>query len=235
MPAVLASSRERLLLSPHRRSPRKVAIVGQATTLGSAPFDDPSWEIWAHASGRGLYRRVDRWFDIHPREWLDKKQDYRPWARSLLVPIVMQDAYPDIPFAVKYPLDRVLAEFRPYFASQASWMIAMALTEGVDTLGLFGCHFEAQSEYGKQRPNFEYWLGFAEARGVKLVIPPSAPILKQPAKLYGFETHRGGTADPDVPRMEKRPTTMPDLVVGQDKMLADWFDLSKETRHLELN
>jgi hypothetical protein len=58
----------------------------------------------------------------------------------------MQRHYPEIPQSVMYPKGRVVAEFRRYFTSQAAWMIALALTEGVTHVGFFGIHYDARDE-----------------------------------------------------------------------------------------
>ena len=45
----------------------------------------------------------------------------------------------------------------------------------------------AGDEYAWQRPNCEYYCGFAEGRGIKLFVPNSSPLLKA-NKIYGLET-----------------------------------------------
>lgn len=175
---------------------RKVAIVGNAPTWQFAPFEDPTWEIWSHTSTQSMVRRVDRYFELHPKTfWTIQKKwhpDYVGWLKANRVPILMQERYRDVPASVKYPKDRVLAEFRPYFTSQTAWMIALALTEGVTHLGFFGVHYAHHSEYATQRAGCEYWMGIAEGRGVQLVLPPTNPLLQEPSRLYGYESHDEG-------------------------------------------
>jgi hypothetical protein len=172
---------------------RKIALIGTAGTIAFAPFHDPSWEIWAHNSAIPWCPRVDRIFDLHVKSvWTAKKhwhRDYQKLLRELPVPIYMQAHYKDVPQSIRYPKERVLSEFRRYFTSQAAWMIALALTEGVTHLGFFGIHYASADERDWQRAGCEYWMGVAEGRGVQIVLPPGCPLLAEPGKLYGYESH----------------------------------------------
>jgi hypothetical protein len=175
---------------------RKIALIGTAGTMSLAPFHDPSWEIWAHNSAAPVCPRVDRVFDLHPKNFWSKPKswhrDYVTWLSRLPVPVYMHKHYPEIPQSIAYPKERVLAEFRRYFSSQAAWMIALALTEGVTHLGFFGIHYAASDERDWQRAGCEYWMGMAEGRGVQLVIPAGCPLLHEPKLLYGYENYRDG-------------------------------------------
>ena len=131
---------------------RKVALIGSASTIAFAPWWDPSWEIWSHASAYRLCQRVDRYFDLHPKAvWMQKKgwsRNYQEWLAKLDIPIYMQEQFQAVPSSVRYPKERVLAEYpRRYFTSHAAWMIALALSEGVTHLGFFGVHYQVDSEY----------------------------------------------------------------------------------------
>ena len=175
---------------------RKVALVGNAPTVHHTPWDDPTWEIWAHASSAPYCERVDRYFDLHPKKFWVKGKKWEPnyyrWLKQLDTPIFMQRHYHEIPRSIAYPKTRVLSEFRRYFTSQAAWMIALALTEGVTHIGLFGVHYANDQEHAAQRAGAEYWLGVAEGRGVTLVLPEGNPILRTPSRLYGYESHDEG-------------------------------------------
>jgi hypothetical protein len=171
---------------------RKIAMIGTAETINFAPFHDPSWEIWAHSSALPICPRVDRIFDLHPKHiWQGKKhwhKDYAGFLAKCPVPIYMQERYKAVPQSIRYPKERILSEFRRYVTSQTGWMIALALTEGVTHLGLFGIHYSHKDERGWQLACAEYWIGFAEGRGVQIVIPPDSPLLKN-QRLYGYESH----------------------------------------------
>lgn len=183
---------------PAARTVRKIALCGShSSSLADAPWADPSWEFWGHASSRGWYaRQMDRYFDLHPPAcWTKggKKGDaYPKWLKQNTVPIYMQKQFPEVPASVMYPKGRILMEFgdaRPYFTNHAAWMIALALTEGVTAIGLFGINYGTEGEYVRQRGSAEYWLGRAAERGVRIVLPSQCNLLAEPALLYGYESH----------------------------------------------
>lgn len=175
---------------------RKIALIGNAPTVHHAPWDDPTWEIWAHAASAKYCERVDRYFDLHPKHfWVKGKKwdaNYYQWLKRCPTPIFMQRRHHEIPQSIAYPKVRVLAEYRRYLTSQGAWMIALALTEGVTHVGVFGIHYASDAEHAAQRAGFEYWLGVAEGKGVQLVIPDGNPVLRTPSRLYGYESHDEG-------------------------------------------
>lgn len=179
---------------------RKIALLGGAKSLRGAPWFDPTWELWSHASCRHLCKRdPDLLFDMHPPElWRDPKKKtwdpkYAKWLATNPVPVMMQEAYPDAPASIKYPFATMITEFpRGYMTNQVAYMIALALMEGVTHLALYGCEYNTNSEYGPQRGSAEYWLGVAEGRGVHVQLPPGCDLLNKPSLLYGYESHPNG-------------------------------------------
>jgi len=101
----------------------------------------------------------------------------------------LQAARPEVPASYTYPKDRILSEFRPYFTNHMAWMSALALTEGVTHIGLWGIHYEHDIEHKAQRACCEYWVGLLEGKGVTVVIPPGSPVTREPSWLYGYESH----------------------------------------------
>lgn len=180
------------------RTVRKIALCGSHDgSLKDAPWTDPSWEFWGHASSHAWYRRpMDRYFDLHPAACRDPgrkgKALYSKWLAGNTVPIYMQRRDPAVPASIEYPKGRILMEFgdaRPYFTNHAAWMIALAMTEGVSAIGLFGINYSTESEYARQRGSCEYWLGRAAQAGVRIVLPSQCSLLADPVLLYGYESH----------------------------------------------
>ncbi|HEY8418168.1 MAG TPA: hypothetical protein VIK93_09070 [Limnochordales bacterium] len=183
--------------SPETGSPdhtaRKVAIVGGGPTRVRAPFDDPEWEIWAFSSRRWQPPRVDRWFELHAltdlRQQLATRKpgrrtfpEYWRFLRTLRCPVYMQRRHRAIPNSVRFPLQAVLRRFGRCFTSTASYLIALAIMEGVKTIGLWGVDPKAADEahtwedYSRQRAAIKYLLGIARRRGIEVVLPPGASL-----------------------------------------------------------
>lgn len=185
---------------PERRRPpyfrtKKLAIIGCTPSHQFAPWADPTWTIASHTSAHSTCQREpDWWFDMHPpvcfkakKNW---KKDYYDWLKHQKTPIFMQEAYPEIPAAVRYPKERILSEFRPYFTNHVAWMIALAMTEGVTHIGIYGCQYKHESEHGTQRESCVYWMGRFEGAGGTLILPPILNnLLTTPKQLYGYESH----------------------------------------------
>jgi hypothetical protein len=183
---------------------RKVAMVGGASTMRFTPWMDPTWEIWAHASCRHLCKRdPDLLWDLHPPElWRDAKKKtwdpkYATWIKTNRVPMMMQDVYADVPSSMRYPIEVIQTEFQMgYMTNHLAYMVALALVQGVTHIGVFGCEYDTNSEYGPQRGSAEYWLGVAYGRGAHICLPPQSTLLNKPSLEYGYESHPNGKRDP---------------------------------------
>jgi len=170
---------------------RQVAIVGLApSTHDDAPYEDPDWEVWGLPWDEEKWPYFDRLFDIHPLECIRKatpsfyRHGYEDRLRELNAPLYMQQAYPDIPNAIEYPLEKVSALVGDYYNSSIAYMLGLALYEGVDKVGLWGVDMIGRGEWGHadeyadERPNCEYLLGFAKAKGIEIYLPEECPLLK---------------------------------------------------------
>lgn len=181
----------------------KIAIVGTAPPhWQAAPFDDPEWEIWSLSRNYERLPRWDRWFELHRarhvcKTWSPGKEEQEALMRNVYLEWLAEHAgkapiyvNPDEPAAqegVPFPADEVLAAFpRAYFTNTVSWMIAYALMQEPDAIGLWGVNMELAGEYAEQRPSCEYFIGIAEGRGVDVVIPETASLCKAP-RLYALD------------------------------------------------
>lgn len=183
---------------------KKVAIVGGGPTRRYAPFHDKNWDIWAFSSRDYKCPRVTRWFEIHAptdlRQQLSWKKpgrrsyaNYVNFMRKLKCPVYMQKRYKYIPNSVPFPLKAVLDEFGRCFTSTASYLVALAILEGYQVIGLWGINPKGK-EYGKQREALEYLLSVARQRGIRLVFPKGVKfrLSKRPKPyrtkvLYGYD------------------------------------------------
>lgn len=177
----------------------KVAILGYTPTRKDAPYKDKSWEIWGL---NDLYKfkaeddiqRWDRWFEIHQptlkgndvrHSFEQRVAEFKTWK----CPVYMQAKHPDVPTSIEYPLEKMMAEYGDYFTNSISYMLALAIHEGAQEIGIYGVDMSASEEYGIQRPSVEYYLGIARGRGIKLDIHPACDLLKA-RFLYGYESEK---------------------------------------------
>jgi hypothetical protein len=175
---------------------RKVAIVGGGPSRRQAPYDDPSWEIWAFSSRRYRYARITRWFELH--SFIDLRQQlatYKPGRRSyssyirflhrLKCPVYMQRKHRSLPTSVTFPIHDVIKAFGRCYTSTASYLIALAILEGYDVIGLWGIDVKRR-EYLKQRPAIKYLLSIAKQKGIKVVFAPRCALrtYKAPRPVY---------------------------------------------------
>ncbi len=190
------------------KKPRKIAIVGTAEPhWRAAPFGDPEWEIWTCGGIFSTVPRTDRHIEIHDKAETCKgwgqspeheeaaRNVYWDWIREKGPAAVLKQRLPETPAASEYPLQEVLKAFPDrYFTNSVSYMLALALLEGCDELGLWGIDMALNgdpavpesNEYARQRPSVEFYLGIACGRGIRVHIPAQSTLLKA-RRLYGFD------------------------------------------------
>lgn len=169
----------------------KVALIGTAPSSRMlAPFNDPTWQIWACSPGnmRAL-PRADVWFEVHGNLlWPENRhygEPYLAWLNEQTFPVYMQDNSL-VPRATPLPYRELVAEFGPYFfTSSFAWMMAMAMMKGAKEIALFGIDMASRDEYILQRPGAYYFFMEAQRRGVKMMAPYESDIM-QPPGLYGL-------------------------------------------------
>lgn len=168
--------------------PRKIAILGSAvSSVGLAPIHDPSWEIWACSPANKGIPRCDVWFELHNVE-LKLREGLAEWMEYLKQQprVYMQKASPEFPGAVEYPLKQMLEKWGPFWwTSQISYMIALAIEQKPEAIGLYGVDMAANSEYNQQRLACQFFIREILQSDIKLVVPKESDIL-EPAPLYGY-------------------------------------------------
>lgn len=192
--------------TPDGRPRKSVAIVGfAASSKHLAPYDDPEFSIWGVNQ---LYRhipRASRWFDIHVNwnEYVVEGTDHAGWIRDAPIPTYMTETVQGLPNSVKFPLAR-LVQHHPftrfalkdlegkddknplYFTSTIAYMMALAIEEGFQRIGLYGIDLIVGQEYDYQKACAEFWIGVAHGKGIQVDIPPTSALCKT-AWLYGYE------------------------------------------------
>jgi hypothetical protein len=171
---------------------KKVAIIGCGLTRQDAPYHDPEWEIWG--CNEMSIERADRWFELHPMSVQNKAE--LEWLKECKQPVYMlfrnQGWTLEVPSCVVYPIRDITRTLKvePYFTCTFAYEIALALYEGFTTIGLWGVNLPLGSPRERifESRCVEWWIGFAQGRGVEVIIPKN-DILGKCEHLYGYDYH----------------------------------------------
>mgnify|MGYP001608096109 FL=1 len=160
----------------------------QWVTQSAAQARISSGALGRHAMPAGGYLRPDT---------------HAQWLATRPFPVYVLQPRPDWPTSRAFPFAEILQAFAPlwpwrrartgqilagtdYETSTPAWMLLHALLEGYQEIHVYGIHLATEWEYIEQRPNFEWLLGLAAGRGVKIVLPQMAPLCRGPFR-YGLE------------------------------------------------
>lgn len=209
-PAVPASATVTFTASAPPSGPpvrhRRVGIVGFGQTATLTPVADPDveligmngfWRVTKSDFGLDIpEERWSLWLDMHSigftrqygeRAGIGDKQE-RWLEQPHPFPILSVETNPAWPSVQPYPLEEVIQFFgRDYFTSSVAYAIAFAAyQDDVAEISLWGIDLIDDTEYSDQRPCAEYWIGRAEALGIKIVVPDKSALLKQRCR-YGYD------------------------------------------------
>ena len=172
---------------------KKVCIVGYAeNSRHLAWYNDPECEIWGVNQLYRFIPRADRWFQVHT-DWNDADKwaegaDLHAWLKECPIPVYMVSDVQSIPTGVAFPKTWVKAALgtHEYFTSSIAMMIALAIAEGFEEIGIYGIDLIVGREYHFEKACVEFYLGVAHARGIKYHLPENSALLWQ-SHTYGFE------------------------------------------------
>lgn len=184
---------------------RSVAIIGRCwSTRIDAPWHSTNWELWTLAWDPVPV--THRTFETHQnfRMYQSNPED-GAWhvggLRMSKVPVYMLELHDDIPQSVRYPIEDVTkligktVQGTPYLESSIAYMVALAMLEKVDRIGIWGVDLHCESEHAYQRPNLEYLIGMARGMGIKVFIPPQSQLLTHAHGVpYGYWEATGKVA-----------------------------------------
>lgn len=168
-----------------------IALLGTApSSRDLAPFDDKSWEIWSCSPGNMDVPRTDVFFEIHSMELIDREPSYgifKAWMQNQRKLYLQRADDPRFPNAKSYPLEWVLQKYGPYFfTSSIAYMLALAIEQKPEKIGIWGVDMSATDEYGYQRAGCHYFIQKARDAGIEIIVPPESDLL-EPLPLYGFK------------------------------------------------
>jgi hypothetical protein len=133
-------------------------------------------EIWSLNNAYNTYANLqfDRFFEIHDIEYARRHKpnpqshDHFTRLDMLGCPIYMQQAVPEIRMSRRYPLDDVCCFFGTnYFIGSPSYMLALALYEGVKHIRVYGFD-QSDEQHAQQRSAWTFWLAKAQMMGVRV-------------------------------------------------------------------
>ena len=170
----------------------KVALIGSApSSIGLAPYSDPSWQVWGCSPGAyGIVPkgRSNVWWELHKYEpgqpWFSP--EYCQFLREH--PKVMVAApRKEIPNGQTLPVDDLVAKYSGYFfTSSLAWMMATAIEAGATKIGLWGVDMAATEEYEAQRAGVHFFGMIARQRGIEVGVPAESDLFR-PRFLYGID------------------------------------------------
>jgi|TARA_R110000824_G_scaffold260399_1_gene449059 hypothetical protein len=180
-----------VIATPRRQ---RVAITGAGRSMKDLPWNDPTWELWGINNFWNAMRdeedrlRADRWFELHPPTTDIQDPFDMIWLRDCPVPIYTTEPFPDNPNAVVFPVDELAANYRDYFACTFAYQIAFAIDEGFKEIAVHGLElaYGTQREATVERSCVDWWLGYAEGRGIKITIPEGDHVATH-WRRYGFD------------------------------------------------
>jgi hypothetical protein len=187
----------------------KIALIGSApSSVKKAPYEDPSWTFFGCSPGAIVHmRKIDAFFELHRwREGVPATEpQYVARLAKLAVPVYMVHPVPEIPGSVKLPKEEILryvyakvadrdgtvrdATFNPNdFGSSISWMMAFAIMQRPEEIGLWGVDMAANEEWEYQRSGLQSLIHIAKSIGIRVTLPLESDLIR-PNPLYGYQEH----------------------------------------------
>lgn len=176
----------------------KVAILGMAPGWKDAESLDSAWDIWGLNDGYRVWcpvedaplaKRFTRWFELHgntPLTRARRQPEHWDALAALQIPVYTLYDLPGLTTMRRFPIEDVAA-IRDYFSCTFCYQIGLALLEGATHIHLYGVPLTGAREALVERPCTEWWLGYAEGKGVEVkVIHDEDYGLGKQAYRYAF-------------------------------------------------
>jgi hypothetical protein len=160
----------------------RIAIVGKGTGWKEAPIDNEIWGV----NDLCVRRDVDVIFNMHKPCNGSRWNVSVEYANKYNTPFITLEELPNVPTSIRFPIEEMHTN---YFGCSISFMIAYAIYKGVTQIDLYGCTLWGGTEYTQQKPNVEYWIGYARGLGIKTIVHGVSNLLKSHNGLiYGYLT-----------------------------------------------
>lgn len=200
-----------------------VYIVGFAPSWPLTPWETPGAHFW----GMNALHKVapdkpwTAWFQLHDveRHHPNDLQEHLSWMAQSNIPVFMWEEHVakyGLPNAVPYPREAIVSFFGEYFTNTVSWMVALAIYQKYQRIGVYGVDMAQDEEYMHQRPSVEYFLGWAKGAGIDLDIPITSDLLKSPY-LYGYNDDGGIFRTKLISRLEELRQRKAEMTTQRDQ------------------
>ncbi len=184
---------------------KKIAIVGTAPSKAQAPYGDKDWEIWGCNRSCFDLERWDCLFEIH-RKWdMDQSlwdHDHVEYFEDLKKVKPPQQVISTLPigdWSFKVTSDAEVklhgvtrganlvmnrdALFEKYgtiwFSSSLAYMLAWALEQKPEEIGIWGVEMESHEEYVVQFAGCRHFIDLARALGIKVTTPDGCLLMRE--------------------------------------------------------
>ena len=158
---------------------RKIIIIGKGDSWKLAPEGGETWGV----NDLCFRREVTLIFQMHEWDASDLTRDILAYSKRKNIPVIS---------LTNFPLDKMHTD---YFTNSISYMIAYAIFVGATHIDMYGCVMATKDEYAFQKPNIEYWIGYASGKGIKVTVFGNTNLLKsEDGKVYGYNINQTGTS-----------------------------------------
>jgi hypothetical protein len=181
---------------------KSVAIIAMGRSreayISEGSLRPRAWtEVWT-LNGLAGVLKADRLFMMDDLEIQVARSKTNPYARLIVaeareatVPVYTARLVEGYPTLVEYPAEhvaRTLGLPKLYATNSVPYMVALALAEGFERIGIYGCDYTyGDNRTEKGRACLEWWCGFATARGVEIHVPSTSSLLEGGnPPLYGY-------------------------------------------------
>lgn len=166
---------------------KKIAIVGTAPSKAQAPYGDKEWEIWGCNRSCFDLKVWDRLFEIH-RKWdMDQSlwdHDHKKYFEELKEVKPPQQVISTLPIGGEANLvidrDKMFKKYGTiWFSSSLAYMLAWALEQKPDEIGIWGVDMESHEEYVVQFAGCRHFIDLARALGIKVTTPDGCLLMRE--------------------------------------------------------
>lgn len=173
----------------------------QAQLMESRPEILQNAEIWTinYMGGQIRCDRIIHVDPVHPYLGHPIVRDMCEYALKDNIPFYTSHPHPKYPNHVVYPFDRVSAALGgiTYFNTSVAYAIALAMADGFNEIGLFGCDFSYPDVHVAEsgRACCEFLMGIGTQRGIRFAVAQGSTLMD----MYNGQQPYGWFSNPNHP------------------------------------